>query len=288
MSLPHRLVLALVLVLVLPARAANEPVISLWPATSGEVPPEKVRLTDQGEHVVSNIHQPSLTVYLPAPGTATGAGIVICPGGGHRELWMDHEGYSVARWFADHGIAAFILKYRLARETGSTYRVEVESLADAQRALRTVRSRATEWGVDPARIGIMGFSAGGELAALAAARGEDGKPDAADPLDRLSSRVAFQGLIYPGNAKAIQPTKDSPPAFLLCGYDDRPDISQALAEVYLRFKQAGAPAELHIYTGVGHGFGLRATNTLPVAEWPTRLRDWLGERGFLAAAKAAK
>jgi endo-1,4-beta-xylanase len=290
MKTPRPLLLVLLLILVLdrPARAANEPVVPLWPAAGGEVPPEKVRITEQGEHVVSSVHQPSLTVYLPAPGTATGAAVVVCPGGGHRELWMDHEGYAVARWLADHGIAAFILKYRLARETGSTYRVDVESLADAQRALRTVRSRATEWGVDPARVGIMGFSAGGELAALAAARGEDGKPDAAEPLDRLSSRVAFQGLVYPGNAKAIQPTKDSPPAFLLCGYDDRPDISQGLAEVFLRFKQAGVPAELHIYTGVGHGFGLRATNKLPVAEWPARLREWLGERGFLAAAKAAK
>jgi endo-1,4-beta-xylanase len=287
MKTPRPLLLALLaLILVRPAHAANEPVIPLWPAT-GEAIPEKVRITDQGEHVVSNIHQPSLTVYLPAPGTATGAAIVVCPGGGHRELWMDHEGYSVARWLADHGIAAFILKYRLAREPGSTYRVEVESLADAQRALRTVRSRAAEWGVDPTRVGIMGFSAGGELAALAAARGEDGKPDATDPLDRLSSRVAFQGLVYPGNAKAIQPTKDSPPAFLLCGYEDRPDISQGLAEVYLRFKQAGVPAELHIYTGAGHGFGLRATNTLPVAEWPVRLREWLNERGFLKGAPTA-
>jgi len=282
----RRLLLVLVLVLVLEksARAADEPVVTLWPATAtpGEAIPEKVRITERGEHVVSSVHSPSLTVFLPAPGKATGAAIVVCPGGGHRELWMDHEGYAVAQWLADHGIAAFVLKYRLARETGSTYRIDVEALADAQRALRTVRSRAAEWGVDPARLGIMGFSAGGELAALASARGNDGQPDAADPLDRLSSRAAFQALVYPGNSKSIQPAKDTPPAFLVCGYDDRPDISAGLAEAYLRFKSAGVPAELHIYTGAGHGFGLRPT-PLPVGEWPDRLRAWLGERGLLSA-----
>jgi len=264
------------------AHASGEPVIPLWPASGGEVPPEKLRVTEKGEHVVSSVHQPSLTVYLPAAGTATGAAMIVCPGGGHRELWVDHEGYAVAQWLASHGIAAFVLKYRLAREEGFKYRVDVEALADAQRAIRTVRSRATEWGVDPARVGIMGFSAGGELAALAAARGADGQPDAADPLDRLSSRPAFQALVYPGNSKSIQPDKNTPPAFLVCGYDDRPDISSGLAEVYLRFRQAGAPAELHIYTGVGHGFGLRPT-PLPVGEWPDRLHAWLDERRFLKA-----
>ena len=279
---PLVLVLLLVLVLDQPAFASNEPVVPLWPAPAGEVIPEKVRVTEKGEHVVSSVHQPSITVFLPPAGTATGAAMIVCPGGGHRELWVDHEGYAVAQWLAAHGIASFVLKYRLAREEGSTYRVDVEALADAQRALRMVRSRATEWGVDPARVGIMGFSAGGELAALASARGTDGPAEAADPLDRLSSRVAFQALVYPGNSKSIQPAKDSPPAFLVCGYDDRPDISSGLAEAYLRFKAAGVPAELHIYTGIGHGFGLRPT-ALPVGEWPDRLRAWLNERGFLTA-----
>jgi endo-1,4-beta-xylanase len=283
---PLVLVLLIVLVLETPAFATNEPVVPLWPAPAGEAIPEKVRLTEKGEHVVSSVHQPSLTVFLPAQGTATGAAVVVCPGGGHRELWVDHEGFAVAQWLADHGIAAFVLKYRLARETGSTYRVDVEALADAQRALRTVRSRAAEWGVDPARLGIMGFSAGGELAALASARGADGQADAADPLDRLSSRVAFQALVYPGNSKSIQPAQDTPAAFLVCGYDDRPDISSGLAEAYLRFKSAGVPAELHIYTGTGHGFGLRPT-TQPVGAWPERLREWLGERGFLRAPTKA-
>lgn len=273
-----RFVLALLLVLVLenPARGADEPVVPLWPApaTGSEVLPEKVRVTERGEHVVSGIHQPSLTVFLPAAGTATGAAMIICPGGGHRELWVDHEGYAVARWFADHGIAAFVLKYRLAREPDSKYRIDIEALADAQRAIRIVRNRAGEWRINPARLGILGFSAGGEIAALAAARGAPGQPEAPDPLDRLSSQPTFQVLVYPGNSKAIQPVAGAPAAFLLCGADDRADISNGLAEAYLRFKQAGVPAELHIYANVGHGFGLRATDQ-PVGHWPERVVDWM-------------
>jgi acetyl esterase/lipase len=280
------LLLALLL-LPFTGHAADALVIPLWPGvppgSEGRDGAEQVRITDQGEHVVSGIHRPTLTVTLPDPAKATGAAIIICPGGGHRELWMDHEGYAVAAWLADHGIAAIILKYRLAREPGSTYRVDKESLADAQRAIRTVRVHAAEWSIDPARIGIMGFSAGGELAALAARQPDTRNPEAADPVERRSDRPAFQILIYPGNAKAIEPAAGHPPAFLLAGYDDRADISEGIAELYLRFKRAGIPAELHIYTGSGHGFGLRATNTGPVADWPQRLHDWLGERGFLTA-----
>ena len=271
-------------------RSADTPlVVPLWtgdaPGSEGKTGGEKVRVTPDGEHVFSNIHHPSLTVYLPPKDQATGAAVLICPGGGHRELWMDHEGYNVAHWFAAHGIAAFILKYRLAREEGSTYQVGVHSLADAQRAMQLVRSRAGEWGIDPARVGVIGFSAGGELAALVSQQTVAGVGTAADPLERQDSRPAFQGLIYPGNADAITPAKDSPPAFLACGFDDRADISEGLARVYLRFKQVGVPAELHIYTGAGHGFGLRESNKFPAGAWAARFREWLADRGFLGAPR---
>lgn len=269
--------------------AADETVIPLWPGiapgSEGKTGQEVVRISEGGEHIFSSIHHPSLTVFLPPKDQATGAAVVICPGGGHRELWMDHEGYNVARWLAAHGIAGIILKYRLAREAGSTYQVGVHSRADVQRALRLVRSRATEWGVDPARVGVMGFSAGGEVAALASMNGVDGDSAAADPVEKQSSKPAFQVLIYPGNAGSILPAKDSPPAFLACGYDDRPDISEELARIYLRFKQAGVPAELHIFTGAGHGFGLRETNHFPAGAWPVRLHEWLADRGFLGKAR---
>jgi endo-1,4-beta-xylanase len=260
-------------------------VIPVWngsaPGSEGKTASEKVRITTEGEHVVSSIHQPTLTVYLPDRASATGAAVVICPGGGHRELWMDHEGYRVAQWLAEHGVAGIILKYRLAREEGSTYRVNLHSLADAQRALQLTRSHASEWAIDPARIGIIGFSAGGEVAALAAQEPLTAQPQSTDPVARHDSTPAFQGLIYPAGAAAIAPQKNSPPAFLVCGDNDHLRISEELPRLYLRFKNAGVPAELHIYAGAGHGFGLRASNTHPSGAWVMRFREWLDARGFL-------
>src|SRR5580704_15143674 len=160
--------------------AAEPQVVYLWPngapGSEGKTGEEKVVVQAAGDHVISNVHRPSITVYLPSKETATGAAVVIAPGGGHSELWMDHEGYNVAKWLSEHGVAGFVLKYRLAREKGSTYTVEGESLADTQRAIRLVRSRAAQWSVSPDRIGVMGFSAGGELAALAGTHYDAGIP----------------------------------------------------------------------------------------------------------------
>jgi endo-1,4-beta-xylanase len=194
---------------------------------------------------------------------------------------MDHEGYNVGRWLASHGIAGFVVKYRLAREEGSTYKVDQESLADAQRAIQLVRSRATEWKLDPARVGIIGFSAGGELAALAGMNPVRDTPDTADAVGQQNPRPAFQALIYPGNTGGMKVAKDSAPAFLLCGYDDRRDIAEGIARLYLKFKELDVPAELHVYTGAAHGFGVRARNVSPSSKWPERFREWLDDRGFL-------
>lgn len=265
-------------------RAEQGEEIAIWPKT----PPgtvenagaERVRVTEAGDHVVSNVHRPSLTVYLPSREKATGAAVLVIPGGGHRELWMDHEGHQVARWLNDRGIAAFILKYRLAREEGSTYSVEGHALPDAQRAMKLIRHRAVEWKVDPRRLGVMGFSAGGELASLVAMRYDLGQADAADEIERENSRPAFQALVYPGHASAIIPNKESPPVFLVCGFEDRPDISEGLASVYLSFKKVGVPAELHIFSDAGHGFGVRETNRGPASKWLDRFYEWAEMRGF--------
>jgi acetyl esterase/lipase len=266
------------------AGAQQEP-IKLWPkgapGAEGSVTPETVRLTPDGEHVLSNIQEPSIIPYLPGKAAATGAAVIVAPGGGHSELWMDHEGYAVAEWLSDHGVAAFVLKYRLAKEKNSTYTVEDTELGDMQRAIRTVRSRSTEWGVDPARIGVMGFSAGGELAALASTRYDEGTPSSDDPVERASSKPDFQALLYPAIPHDRKLTADTPRAFLACGGNDRPDISQGLPELYLALTRLHVSAELHIYAGVGHGFGVRKTNPAPVSGWTSLFLEWMDAQGLL-------
>src|SRR3954470_15652374 len=184
--------------------ADNRPVVPLWPngAPGSEArrnEPEKTAKSN-----VSNIHNPTLTVYLPPKGTATGAAVIVAPGGGHARHAIEHEGWNVAEWLADHGVAAFVLKYRLAKNNANPagapqpYTVDRDALADAQRAFRIVRARAKEWGVNSNAIGIVGFSAGGEVALLAATRGTDGVSGASDPIDRQSARANFFALIYPG------------------------------------------------------------------------------------------
>ena len=267
--------------------AAGEPKeIPLWPngapgSEGMKMEKEKVRIFGEGEHVISNIHSPSITPYLPVKEKRTGAAVIIAPGGGHRELWIDHEGYTPAKWFSERGISAFVLKYRLARDSGSGYSIDKDELADIQRAVRVVRSRAKEWNIDTSKIGVMGFSAGGEVAALAAMRFDYGKEDATDPIDRLSSRPAFQALIYPGNSGRYEVANNAPPVFLVGGYGDRPDIAEGIVQVYLKYKKAGVSAELHIYSNAGHGFGMRARNTGAVTGWPSRFEEWLNDRGFL-------
>ncbi len=267
--------------------AAAEPQsIALWPTGAMPGPrakpvAETVRLTERGEHVISGVREPSITPYLPPPDRASGAAVIVIPGGGHRELWMDHEGYRVGQWLADHGIAAFVLKYRLAKEVGSPYTVEGDELADAQRAERIVRYRATEWHVSPSRIGVLGFSAGGELAALAGTRPFQGTPGSDDPIARTDARADFMILVYPGLSQQPAVAKDVPPTFLLCGANDSSAIVSGTIALDQAIAQAGGSAELHILAGVGHGFGIRADNPASVALWPTLVYDWLDGRGLL-------
>jgi endo-1,4-beta-xylanase len=278
-------ILCAVLMSVSLSAAEPPPAIPLWPGgapgSEGKTAKEIVATSDTGEMRVSSIHNPSITPYLPAKARATGAAILVIPGGGHRMLAITHEGYNVGEWLAERGIAAFVLKHRLAREEHSTYKIEVESFADAQRAMRLIRSRAQEWSIDVARVGALGFSAGGELVNQISTRFDNGNAAAADPIERQRSRPDFQALIYPGRSGDIQPSKESPPVFLAAAFNDRTDISEGLAEAYLRFKRAAVPAELHIYSTGGHGFGLRATNKRPVGSWVTRFEEWLVESGFL-------
>jgi acetyl esterase/lipase len=278
--------LAMILLALFAASAsAQSQAILLWPngapGSEGKTGEEVVRVNENGEHIVSNVHHPSITPYLSVRDKPSGAAIIVIPGGGHRELWMDHEGYNVARWLSEHGVSVFVLKYRLAREAGSTYSIEASALPDAQRAIRLVRSRAAEWGIDSQHIGVIGFSASGELAALSATHYDAGRKEVTDPIERESARPAFAGLLYPAIPRDLKISADTAPAFLACGENDRPDIAQGLPELYLAFKRAGVSAELHVYAGVGHGFGLREINRGPSSEWPKAFLGWLQVEGFL-------
>lgn len=277
-----RLSLACLVVLSAQMLVAAEPqAILLWPngapGSEGKTAEEVVEKTASGERNVTGIHKPSLTPYLPDAGKANGAAIVIAPGGGHSKLCVDHEGHNLARWLAEHGTAAFVLKYRLSREKNSTYTLDGHAVGDMQRAIRLVRHRAAEWNVDPKKVGALGFSAGGELVFLAAMQEGKGDPAATDEIEKQSGRPDYQCLIYPGKSNRITVAKDMPQAFIVCGYGDRQDISHGMAEVYLKFKDAGVPAELHIYAAAGHGFGVRDSNQGASSRWPTRMEEWLAD-----------
>lgn len=251
--------------------------------------------------------RPTLTVFLPPSDRANGTGVIVCPGGGYGHLAVDHEGKQVAQWYNERGVAAFMLKYRLAPR----YR-HPAPLQDAQRAIRTVRARAKEYHINPERIGIMGFSAGGHLASTAGTHFDTGKPDAMDPIERVSSRPDFLILCYPvitltepylhrgsrnnllGNApnpKLIeslsndkQVTDRTPPTFLFHTNADAGVVPENSVLFYLALRKAKVPAELHIYEQGKHGVGLAQTDPI-LSSWPDRLAGWMKTRGLLTTAK---
>ena len=255
--------------------------IPLWPKGA---PGFESRVNDAEELTgdnVCNVHNPTITPYVPEPAKSTGTAVIICPGGGHSKLCLGHEGYALAEWFRDQGIAAFVLKYRLAREKGSVYTIQDHAMADTRRAMRLIRSRAAEWHLKSDRIGILGFSAGGELAAYLAMKHDAGQKDATDMIEQQSCRPDFQALIYPGSSGTFTAVPGMPPVFIAAGYSDRPDISEGMAALYLKYKAAKVPAELHLYSNAGHGFGYRH-NAKPSAavRWPERFKEWLTDSGL--------
>jgi endo-1,4-beta-xylanase len=272
-----------------PLAGAERIVVPLW--TNGAPGFEARR--DEPEKVINdrqtNIHYPTLTVFLPSPAKATGAAVVIAPGGGHAHLADVHEGYRVAETLAEQGVAGFVVKYRLAKDRAqagqSPYSVDGHALTDVQRAVQLVRARAGEWKVSPAAIGVLGFSAGGELAMLAGTRVRMAQPDASDPIDRQSSRPDFVGLMYPGRTERtdIALTGKLPPFFIAVGAGD--GFVNSITAFFLNLRQAGVETELHVYAGIGHGFGIRPINPPSVNAWPAQFVAWLGNRGFLASAR---
>jgi acetyl esterase/lipase len=295
-TLPSLLVL---LCIAWPAVAADKPlVVDVWP---GKVPGENVPIGEEkflegkpGEKPVkrlTNVSKPTLTVYRPAKDKDTGAAVLICPGGGYNILAWDLEGEEVAAWLNSVGVTGIILKYRVPRRPDQPKdKPPIGPLQDAQRSLSLVRSKAADWGIDPKRIGILGFSAGGHLAAAAATNFDKRAYEPADDIDQVSCRPDFAVLVYPAYlvgkdreelAADIRVRKECPPMFFVhAGNDGVP--AENSVRTYLALKRAGVPAELHVYATGGHGFGLRPS-AHPCSTWPQRCADWLRSQGLLKA-----
>lgn len=274
------------------AISADAPqVIPLWSAGSPTLKgadekevtrPENVKPGDRINSIV-NVHNPSIEVHLPPKDKANGTAVIVAPGGGHRQLVWGSEGTDIAKWLNDLGVSAFILKYRLAFTPNYQYTVEGEALADTQRAIRIVRARASEWGVKPDRIGVLGFSAGGALAALADIRFDRGKSSASDPLEQQSCRPDFVGLVYPGWNPSMDITApaDAAPAFLTSAGKDDASHARQTVEFYNALFKVGVPVELHIYSHGGHGKAINARDGIPFGTWHVRMQEWMADLGLL-------
>jgi len=266
---------------------AQQGSVQLWPngapgAEKRHGEPETVK---DGVYF-SNIHDPSLTVQRADPRHANGAAVIVVPGGGHRMLVFQNEGMAAAKNLNRIGVTAFVLKYRLARDEGSTYTIEGDGAADLRRAVRWVRTHAAEYGIDPARVGVMGFSAGGELVSLVADNPEPAPFTARDAVDRASARPDFQVLVYPGPlgvpARAV---KNAPPAFLVAGSRDTCCMPPTIA-LYQQLVAAGVSAELHLYADTDHAFNVgQRGERISLQHWPDRLSDWLADGGWLVARR---
>ncbi|HWE03668.1 MAG TPA: alpha/beta hydrolase [Tepidisphaeraceae bacterium] len=282
---------ALVLMLSVPAWCAEPATMNVWPAAPlGETrkfEPEKIETNKANVQILHNVFKPTLTIYHPPKDKDTGASVIICPGGGYSILAWDLEGTEVAAWLNDIGVTGIVLRYRCP--THKTADVHgFMPLMDAQRAISLVRSKSKELGIDPRRIGILGFSAGGNLAALACTNFDRRSYDAIDEVDQVSCRPDFGVLCYPAYLVAakteelnpdIRVTPQTPPIFFV--HADNDGVSSANSAVmYLALKRAGVSSELHIYTVGGHGFGLRPT-TRPVCKWPERCEEWMTSQGIL-------
>lgn len=287
-------------------------VLPVWPGVVpedyGEIGHERIRTPEESPTKdakwITNVSKPTISVFRPATEMNTGTAIIICPGGGYWNLAWDLEGEEVAAWLNAVGVTGIVLKYRVPRRAGQPERLPAPGpLLDAQRAVSLVRSRATDWGIDPNRIGIMGFSAGGHLAVSTATQFDKRAYKPIDGIDQLSCRPDFAVGVYSGYfieqqragaevskntlAPYMRIPQGTPPIFLVHASDDPVAGVENSAVMYLALKRADVAAELHLYAQGGHGFGVRKSN-LPVSTWPDRCVAWLQSQGLLGTKVPAK
>ena len=264
-------------------------VIPLWPKGAPGFEGRRDEPEQAKDYWVKNIHNPSITAFLPPRGKANGAAVVICPGGGHRELVFNAEGVEAARFLNSLGVTAFALKYRLGREEGSPYKPQVHAREDGLRAMRLVRSRAAEWGIDPKRVGIMGFSAGGEVASMVAYAPAEGDAKADDPVDRLNSRPDFQVLISPGGLGHSRENSPGRTPWRSCSWPTTTGgCARVVASLFQKYRDANAPVEMHVFARGGHAFNMCNRSKLEtIRHWPQRLAEWMNDNALLDPSKPA-
>ena len=256
--------------------------VVLWPrdAQSTDPVPAGTALASRGDDVlrITTVTKPTMTVYRATASTGTTPAVIVCPGGGYKLLAIDKEGSEIAQWLNSIGCTAAVLKYRVPNDRPAAFR-------DVQRAMGILRHRARDWGIDPRRIGIVGFSAGGHLAARLSTDNETRSYAAVDDADKASCRPDFTILVYPAYlaeneldlASELTVTARTPPTFIVQTQDDKKHVTGSIA-YYLALKKAGVPAELHLFPTGGHGYGLRPSKHA-VSGWPALCRTWMESAG---------
>lgn len=294
-----RLNLSIFLLIIVTQLMGQDLQLKLWPngaPNKNMSPGDEEYYKDNGTYRFKNISEAELYVYQPEADVNTGAAVVICPGGGYWVEAIDHEGFQIAEYLKSIGVTGIVLKYRLP------YQNHEIPLTDALQAIRFVRSKASEWGIDPSKIGIAGSSAGGHLASTAGTHYDIGDPNSSDLYGKISSRPDFMLLLYPvisfkegighmGSRKnligetndwdkakrysnELWVTKDTPPTFFVLADDDKSVIPENSISFYREMKKHGVAAELHIFAKGGHGFGM-TNRDIPVSKWPALFTDWL-------------
>jgi acetyl esterase/lipase len=276
-------------------------VVAFGSAAGAQTGPQVIPLWNQGapgfesrkdipeearDYWVRRINNPTITVFLPPREKATGAAVVVAPGGGFHELVYGNEGVRAAEFFNSIGVAAFVLKYRLPGEENSPYTMD-NVRQDAYRAMRLVRSRAAEWQIDPHRVGMMGFSAGGALVSLVAYAPGNGDPSAPDPIDRLNGKPDFQILAFPGGPEPETIASDAPPSFLIVANDDEYGCDKVTLNIFVKLRAAGVRTEAVFLAQGKHAFNMNERpNLLTVMHWPQQLADWMHDSGLLTPVGA--
>jgi acetyl esterase/lipase len=289
--------LLLTLALATAASAAEPITVKLWPKGAPEPAGFKIgeeSSVDKGDGILrtSNVSDPTITVYRPEK--PNGTAVLVAPGGGYGILAIEHEGTMVCDWFLKQGVTPILLKYRVPRRDPAN--PSKEPLQDAQRAMGIIRHRAAEWGINPERIGILGFSAGGHLTVMATLHANERTYTQDPALDKEDVTPNFSIPVYPAYLVSkedtfkllpeVAVTKTSPPMCLIHAHDDKGTTSaSASALLYLEYKKLDLPAELHIYTKGGHGFGMK-TKSLPVDQWLVRVGEWMGSMGWMGEKTA--